>query len=215
MQLSSEYRNDPQSGSIIFHVVVRKLRPPTQEEAIAVDDCIQLRHRSHLWTVLSKGILMPSLMRRGTAWVATLVKAITVDYPLTYDVGPLPDCLTALMIARCDPNTIGNPMLSPLGTAIRRGEERTVETLLQFQADPHLKEEGKERPLIIAIARRATSCVQLLLEYRADPRTKMSVPMPGPHGIRASHNRRATAMELAAAHPASPDIVALLMAAME
>ena len=38
--LVSAYRNDPQSGSIIFHVVVRELRPPTQEEAIAVDDCI-------------------------------------------------------------------------------------------------------------------------------------------------------------------------------
>ena len=78
--LVSTYRKDPQSGSIIFHVVVRKLRPPTQEEANTVDDCIQLRHRSHLWAALSKGILMPSLMRRGTALVATLVKAITVDY---------------------------------------------------------------------------------------------------------------------------------------
>ena len=158
---------------------------------------------------------MPSLMRRGTAWEAILVKAITVDYPLTYDVGPLPNCLTALMIARCDPNVIGSPSLSPLGTAIRRGEERTVETLLQFRADPHLKEERNERPLIMAIARRATNCVKVLLEYRADPRMTMSVPLAGPHGTRARHKRHATAMDLAAAHPASPDIVALLLAALE
>ena len=109
---------------------------------------------------------MPSLVRRGTAWEATLVKVITADYPPTFDVGPLPGCLTALMLARCDPNIIGNPSLSPLGTAIRRGEERTVEVLLQFQADPHLKEAREEQPLIIAIARRATNCVKLLLEYR-------------------------------------------------
>ena len=213
--LVSEYMDDSLSDSIIFHVVVRELHPPTQEEAIAIDDCIQLRHRGHLWTVLSKGILMPSLVRRGTAWEATLVKVITADYPPTFDVGPLPGCLTALMLARCDLNIIGHPSLSPLGTAIRRGEERTVEVLLQFQADPHLKEAREEQPLIIAIARRATNCVKLLLEYRADPRTTMSAPMPGPHGVIASHNRRATAMEIAASHPASPDIVALLLAAMD
>ena len=43
--LVSEYM---ESGSIIFHVVARELRPPTQEEAIAIDDCIQLRHRFFL-----------------------------------------------------------------------------------------------------------------------------------------------------------------------
>ena len=56
----------PQSGSILFSVFVRKLRPPTQEEAMAVEDSIQLRHRSHLWAVLSKRISMPSLMRRDS-----------------------------------------------------------------------------------------------------------------------------------------------------
>ena len=101
------------------------------------------------------------------------------------------------MIARCDPNVIGSPSLSPLGTAIRRGEEHTVETLLQFRADPHLKEERNERPLIMAIARRATNCVKVLLEYRADPRMTMSVPLAGPHGTRARHKRHAIAMDLA------------------
>ena len=178
-------------------------------------DCIQLRHRSHLWMILSTGILMTSLLRRGTAWEATLVKAITADYPPIFYIGPLPDSLTTLLLAQYDPNITGNPSLSPLGTAIRRGEERTVEVLLQFQADPHLKEEREELPLIIAIARRATNCVKILLDYRADPRTTMSAPMPGPHGVKASHNRHATAMEIAASHPASPEIVALLLTAME
>ena len=213
--LVSEYRNDPLSGSILFSVVVRKLRPPTQGEVLAIDDSIQLRHRSHLWAILAKGISMPSLIRRGTAWVSILVKAITVDYPFTYDVGPLPNCLTALLLAKCDPNVLGNSSLSPLGVAIRQGEEHTVGTLLQFRADPHLKEERNERPLIMAIARRATKCVQVLLEYRADPRMTMSVPLSGPHGTRARGKRRATAMDLATAHPASPEIVALLTDALE
>ena len=95
------------------------------------------------------------------------------------------------------------------------GEEHTVETLLQFRADPHLKEERNERPVIMAIARRATKCVQVLLEYRADPRMTMSVPRSGPQGTRARDKRRATAMDLATAHPASPEIVALLTDALE
>ena len=78
-------------------------------------------------------------LSRGTAWEATLVKAINVDYPPTFDTGPLPDSLTTLLLAQCDPNVIGHPSLSPLGTAVRRGEERTVEVLLQYQADPQLK----------------------------------------------------------------------------
>ena len=213
--LVSAYSSAPDTDSIIFHVVVRELRPPTKDEEIAVRDCIQLRHRSHLWTILSKGILMASLLRQGTAWEATLVKAITADYPPTFDIGPLPDSVTTLLLAQCDPNIIGNPSLSPLGTAIRRGEERTVEVLLQFQADPHLKEEREEPPLILAIARRATNCVKLLLDYRADPRTTTSAPMLGPHGAKASQRRYATTMEIAASHPASPDIVALLRTAMK
>ena len=213
--LVSEYRKDPLSASIQFSVVVRKLRPPTQGEVLAIEESIQLRHKSHLWAILTKGISMPSLVRRGTSWVSILVKVITVDYPFTYDVGPLPNCLTALLIAKCDPNVLGNSSLSPIGVAIRRGEGHTVETLLQFRADPHLKEDRNERPLIMAIARRATKCVQVLLEYRADPRTTMSVPLTGPYGARARGKRRATAMDLATAYPASPEIVALLTNALE
>ena len=213
--LVSAYSSDPYTESIIFHVVVRELRPPTKDEEIAVRDCIQLRHRCHLWTVLSKGIFMASLLRQGTAWEATLVKAITADYPPTFDIGPLPDSVTTLLLAQCDPNIVGHPSLSPLGTAIRRGEERVVEVLLQFQADPHLKEEREELPLILAIARRATNCVKLLLDYRADPYITMSAPSLGPHGAIARRSRYVTTMEIATSYPASPDIVALLRTAME
>ena len=136
-------------------------------------------------------------------------------YPPTFDARPLPDSLTSLLLAQCDPNVIGSPSLSPLGIAIQRGEDRTVEVLLQYQADPQLKEDLQELPLIIAIARGATKCVKILLDYRAHPRSTMSAPAPGPHGIKSSHNRHATAMELAASHPASPDIVALLQTAMD
>ena len=129
---------------------------------------------------------MTSLVPRGTAWEATLVKAINADYPPTYDTGPLPDCVTMLLLAQCDPNIRGNPSLSPLGTAIRRGEEHTVEVLLQFQADPQLREEREELPLIIAVAGGAAKCVKILLDYRANPRSTMSAPAPGPHGIQVS-----------------------------
>ena len=43
----------------------------------------------------------------------------------------------------------------------------------------------------------------------------MSVPLRGPSGARARGKRRVTAMDLATAHPASPEIVALLTNALE
>ena len=180
--LVSAYCGDPPSENIIFHAICRELRPPTKEENIAIGDCIQQRQRSHLWTILSKGIVLTSLVPKGTALEALLVKAINADYPPTYDTGPLPDCVTMLLLAQCDPNIRGNPSLSPLGTAIRRGEEHTVEVLLQFQADPQLREEREELPLIIAIARGATKCVKILLDYWADPRPQCRRPLKDPMG---------------------------------
>ena len=90
---------------------------------------------------------MTSLLPLGT-WEATLVRAIKADYPPIFDAGPLPDSLMTLLLAKCDPNVIGTPSLSPLGTAIR-GEDRSVEVLLQYQADPQLREDLRELPLII------------------------------------------------------------------
>ena len=99
---------------------------------------------------------MTSTLPRGTARESTLVLAIKADYPPMFDDGPLPDSLTTLLLAKCDPNIMGTPPLLPLGAAIRRGEERTVELLLQYQADPQLREHAQEVPLLIAIAKGAS-----------------------------------------------------------
>ena len=139
--LVSAYSEEPREEIILFHAVIRELRPPTEEEEMAIGDCLQLRRRSQLWNIMSKGISMTSTLPRGTARESTLVRAIKADYPPTFDDGPLPDSLTTLLLAKCDPNVIGSPSLSPLGTAIRRGEDRTVEVLLQYQADPQLRED--------------------------------------------------------------------------
>ena len=97
--LVSAYCGDLPSENIIFHAICRELRSPTKEEIIAIGDSIQLRQRSQLWTLLSKGIVLASLVPRGTSLEALLVKAINVDYPPTYDTGPLPDCVTTLLHA--------------------------------------------------------------------------------------------------------------------
>ena len=126
----SAYRGETSQETILFHAVIRELRPPTEEEEMAIGDCIQLRHRSQLWNIMSRGLLMTSTLPRGTARESTLVLAIKADYPPMFDDGPLPDSLTTLLLAKCDPNIMGTPPLLPLGAAIRRGEERSVELLL-------------------------------------------------------------------------------------
>ena len=166
--LVSAYPEEPREEIILFHAVIRELRPPTEEEEMAIGDCIQLRHRSQLWNIMSRGIFMTSTLPRGTARESTLLMAIKADYPPLFDDGPLPDNLTILLLAKCDPNIMGSPPLLPLGAAIRRGEDRTVELLLQYQADPQLREHSREVPLLIAIAKGATKCVKILLDHRAD-----------------------------------------------
>ena len=48
----SAYHEEPSQETILFHAVVRELRPPTEEEEMAIGDCIQLRHRSQLWNIV-------------------------------------------------------------------------------------------------------------------------------------------------------------------
>ena len=125
-----------------------------------------------------------------------------------FDGGPLPDSLTTLVFAKCD-RILWELLRSPLGAAIRRGEERTVELLLQYQADP--REYAQEVPLLIAVAKGAFNCVQLLLDYRADPCSTEYLPT-AEYPVRSSSKVwRKTAMEVAA----FPEIVALLRTAME
>ena len=208
----SAYRGDISEATILFHAVRREPRPPTEEEQRGIMDCIQLRHRSHVWTIMSRGLHMTSTLPRGTARESTLVRAITADYPPMFDSGPLPDSLTTLLLAQCDPNTMGTPPLSPLGAAIRRGEERTVELLLQYQADPQLREHAQEVPLLPAVAKGAFNCVKILLDYRADPSSTEYLPT-AEYAVRSSSKVwRKSAMEVAAPFP---EIVALLRTAMK
>ena len=155
---------------------------------------------------------MTSLLPRGTALESTLVRAIKADYPPLFDDGPLPDSVSTLLLAKCDPNIIGSPPLLPLGTAIRRGEDRAVELLLQYRADPQLREDIRELPLIIAVARGATKIVKILLDHRADPYSTMTGYAAASHGRRSSTGRRTTAMELT---DSSSGIAALLQQAMD
>ena len=106
---------------------------------------------------------MTSTLPRGTSKESTLVRAIETDYPPMFDEGPLPDIMTTLLLALCDPNNEGAPPRSPLGLAIRRGEEQVVELLLQYRADPYLREHAHEVPLLIAIAKGAINYVKILL----------------------------------------------------
>ena len=86
----SAYRGETSQETILFHAVIRELRPPTVEEEMAIGDCIQLRHRSQLWNIMSRGLHMTSTLPRGTARESTLVMAIKADYPPMFDDGPLP-----------------------------------------------------------------------------------------------------------------------------
>ena len=155
---------------------------------------------------------MTSTIPAGTARDSTLVRAITTrPYP-KYDVGPLPDIVTTLLLAMCDPNDQGAPPRSTLELAIRRNDASLLELLLQFQADPQLREAGQEFPIIVAAARGATSCVQILLAYGADPCSTEQTPFmdrsrPGPPVRRCK-----TAMDVASP---CPSIVKALQTAID
>ena len=90
---------------------------------------------------------MTSTIPAGTARESTLVRAITTRQFPEYDVGPLPDIVTTLLLAMCDPNDQGAPPRSTLELAIRHNDASLLELLLQFQADPQMREAGQEFPL--------------------------------------------------------------------
>ena len=107
--LVSEYNDDSSEGKLQLYLILRELRPPTDEERRAIINGIEMRHRSYLWTIMSRGVQMTSTIPAGTARESTLVRAITTrPFPM-YDVGPLPDIVTMLLLAMCDPNDQGAP----------------------------------------------------------------------------------------------------------
>ena len=125
--LVANYNDDSSEGKLQLHLILRELRPPTGEERRAIISGIEMRHRSFLWTIMSRGVQMTSTIPAGTARESTLVRAITTRPFPEYDVGPLPDIVTTLLLAMCDPNEQGAPPRSPLGISpVRRKTAREV-----------------------------------------------------------------------------------------
>ena len=137
----------------------------------------------------------------GTARESTLIRAITTRPFPEYDVGPLPDIVTTLLLAMCDPNDQGAPPRSTLEVAIRRNDASLLELLLQHRADPQLREAGQEFPIIVAASRGALSCVQILLAYGADPCATEQVPSADRSGPGPLIHRRKTAIDVASTCP--------------
>ena len=73
----SAYRDDTSEGTIQLHAVIRELRPLTDEERRAIIGSIEMRHRSDLWDIMSRGVQMTSTIPAGTARESTLIRAIT------------------------------------------------------------------------------------------------------------------------------------------
>ena len=202
-----EYVESDLEGVLHLQLIIRELRPPTDDERRTIISCIEFQHRSHLWSILSRGVQMTSTIPAGTARESTLVRAITTRTFPEYDSSPLPDIVTTLLLAMCDPNDQGAPPRSTLELAIRHNDASLLELLLQHQADPQLRDAGQEFPIIVAASRGATDCVQILLAYGADPCSTEQIPSmdrsrPGP-----PVRRRKTAMEVAS--PSSSVVQAL------
>ena len=101
----------------------------------------------------------------------------------------------------CDPNFLGAPPRSTLEVAIRRNDASLLELLLQYQADPQLREGGQELPIIVAASRGTLSCVQIFLAYGADPCATEQLPSAEVPGQMFSIVRRKTAIDVASSHP--------------
>ena len=77
---------------------------------------------------------MTSTIPAGTARESTLVRAITTRPFPEYDVGPLPDIVTTLLLAMCDPNDQG---LGPTVTDLA-SEDRALLLLLRAHQSSHM-----------------------------------------------------------------------------
>ena len=154
---------------------------------------------------------MTTTIPAGTARESTLVRAITTRPFPEYDVGPLADIVTTLLLAMCDPNEQGARPRSPLEVVSRRDETHLVELLLQHQANPPLRELGQELPIIVAASRGALRCVQVLWPYGADPCATEYLPSAEHPEQMFSPVRRKTAMEVASPFP---DVVEALQTAI-
>ena len=82
---------------------------------------------------------------------------------------------------------------------------------MQYQANPHLREQGQELPIIVAASRGGLNCVKILLAYGADPGATEYLPSAEHPGQMFSIVRRKTAMDVAAPFP---EIVEVLQTAL-
>ena len=90
-------------------------------------------------------------MPAGTARANPLVLAIQANYREDPDFEyELPDTVQALLWACCSPDGFGVPEVSPLGEALRSGDDIAV-SLLQHGAKPSRREDGCNDPIFSAI----------------------------------------------------------------
>ena len=151
---------------------------------------------------------MRVVLPAGTAQVNPLVLAIQANYQedpdLEYD---LPDTVQALLWACCSPHDFGMPEVSPLGEALRAGDDMAVSLLLQHRANPSRREEGGNDPIFLAIRSNSAENVHRLLQYSADPRSREAVPTEEGCGGRRRLLRRRTVLEAAASFPRCRQVI--------
>ena len=87
-----------------------------------------------------------------------------------------PDTVLSLLLAKCDPNAVGTPAMTPLCQAIRASDCRAVAQLFQFSADPNLREMSGPQPIFWAMGVASAEYVQQLIDHRADPAAMEVVP---------------------------------------
>ena len=115
--------------------------------------------------------------------------------------------MQALLWACCSPHDYGMPEVSPLGEALRSGDDIVVSLLLQHRANPSRREEGGNDPIFLAIQMNSAENIHRLLQYNANPRSREAVPSEDGSGGRRRILRRRTALEAAASLPRCRQVI--------
>ena len=148
-------------------------------------------------------------MPAGTARANPLVLAIQANYREDPDFEyELPDTVQALLWACCSPDDYGAPEISPLGEALRSGDDiMAVSLLLQHRANPSRREDGCNDPIFLAIQMNSAENVHRLLQYHANPRSREAFPSAEGSGSRRRVLRRRTALEALASLPRCRQVI--------
>ena len=196
---------DYAEGNVLTIYVLRRSKAnPTDSNLQQVTAALRSSDRFRLWSVLSQGIHMRTLLpapSNSMERISPLVLAIQSRHQEYPDQGQeLPNTIQALLWACCSPHDFGMPEMSPLCEALRAGDDEIVLLLLQYRASPSRREEGNNDPIFVAIQMGSAENVRRLLQSSADPRSREAVPSREGHAGRRRLKRR-TALEAAAAHP--------------